>query len=99
MRGPVATLENIVRLWIRLALRNTLYYSNHVFYGPNKHSPFSEHGLFMPYSSCHFPSNTKYSDLIFDASVFQPGFRATLGVPRVAVRGFPETDRSSLWRN
>jgi len=37
-----------------------LRYSNHIFYRTTQ-------GLFMPFLSCHFPSNRKYSVLILDA--------------------------------
>jgi len=36
------------------------------------HSVDTTQGLFMPFLSCHFPSNTKYNVLILYASGVQP---------------------------
>jgi len=44
MRDSVAALENIVHLSIGLTVCKLLCYSNHIFYGPNKHNLFSRHG-------------------------------------------------------
>ena len=57
MPDQVAAIKNIV-LSIWLTVRKLLFYSNPIFYGPNKHNPFSGHTVYL----CRF------SVVIFQAS-------------------------------
>jgi len=54
MQVRVAALENIVQLSIWLPARKLLFYSNsnHIFYEPNKHNPFSGRRAYL----CRFES-------------------------------------------
>jgi len=74
MRDRVAALENIVYLTIWFAVRKLPFVvaSAHILWTKQAQYIQWTQGIFMPFSSCHFPSNTKYSILTLCARAGQP---------------------------